>query len=248
MGKVPSVWLVNSPWLIEFYTTDCPGQSAKEVLKVLQSSLLQANTWLNTSRLVVNASKSSFMLQDNTKNSGYLQDIILNNVKLEHTSTKLLGLLIHTALAWKEHIASVAKSLSSKIGLFLRLSKFLNLIYPANYVLHLSFLTWNTVLWGNCPPSHTDILQKLQNRLARIITKYYNYQIGGLDIVKQLGWMNVKERYQYFVAAFMFKYYHGALQPDLRHSFLRVLPLVVYHYQNHVLSFKSSIFRSICLE
>ena len=34
--------------------------------------------------------------------------------------------------------------------------------------------------------------------------------------------MNVKERYQYFVATFMFKYYHGALPPNLRHSFLRV--------------------------
>ena len=48
-----------------------------------------------------------------------------------------------------------------------------------------------------------------------IITKNYNYQIRGLDIVKQLGWMNVKECYQYFVATFMFIYYHGALPPIL---------------------------------
>ena len=97
-------------------TFDCSGQPAKEVLKVLQSSLLQANTWLNTNRLVVNASKSSFMLLGNTKNSDCLQDIILNNVKLEHTisSTKLLGLHIQTDFAWKEHITSVVKSLSSK--------------------------------------------------------------------------------------------------------------------------------------
>ena len=88
-------------------------------------------------------------------------------------------------------------------------------------------LTWTTVIWGNtCRPSpfsHTDILQKLQNRLVRIITKKnYNYQICGLDIVKQLGWMNVKECYQYFMATLMFKYYHDALPPNLRHSFLRV--------------------------
>ena len=55
----------------------------------------------------------------------YLQNIILYNVKLEHTSIKLLGLHIQTDLAWKKHITSVAKSLSSKIGLFLRLGKFL---------------------------------------------------------------------------------------------------------------------------
>ena len=77
-------------------TFDCSGHSAKEVLKVLQSSLLQANTcaWLNTNCLDVNASKSSFMLLGN---NDYLQDIILNNVKLEHTSSsKLFGLHIET--------------------------------------------------------------------------------------------------------------------------------------------------------
>ena len=98
-------------------TFDCSDQSAKEVLKVLLSSLLPGSTH----GLVVNASKSSLMLLGNTKNSDYLQDIILFNVKLEHTfSTKLLGSHIQTDLAYKEYIASVAKSLSSKIGLFLR--------------------------------------------------------------------------------------------------------------------------------
>ena len=195
-------------------TFNCSGQSANEVLKVLQSSLLQANTWLNINRLVVNARKSSFMLLGNTRNSDYLQDIISNDVKLEHTSfTKLLGLHIQTDLAWKEHITSVAKSLSSKISLFLRLRKFLKFdilckLYFALVVLHLDYCI---TVWGNSPSSHTDILQKLQNRLARIITKNYNFPIRGLDTVKQLGWMNVKERYKYFVTTFMFKYYHGAL-------------------------------------
>ena len=91
---------------------NCSGQSANEVLKVLQSSLLQANTGLNTNRFAVNERKSSFMFLGNTRNSDYLQDIILNDVELEHTSTKLLGLHIQTNLAWKEHITSVAKSLS----------------------------------------------------------------------------------------------------------------------------------------
>ena len=47
-------------------------------------------------------------------------------LKQEHTSsTKLVGLHIQTDLAWKEHITSVAKSLSFEIGLFFRFIKFL---------------------------------------------------------------------------------------------------------------------------
>ena len=104
----------------------------------------------------------------------------------------LLGQHIQTDLVWKEHITSVAKNLSSKIGIFLRLSKFLKFdilckLYFALVVPHLETI----ITWGNSSSSNTDSLQKLQNRLTRIITKNYNYQIRGLDIVKHLGWMNV---------------------------------------------------------
>ena len=43
--------------------------------------------------------------------------------------------------------------------------------------------------------------------------------------------MNVKECYQYFVATFMFKYFHGALPPNLGHSFLRVCDK--HYYSTH---------------
>ena len=167
---------------------------------------------------MVNASKSSFVLLGNTKNSDYLQDIILNNVKLDHTSstTKLLGLHIQTDLAWKEHITLLLRV----CPLFLRLSKFFkfDILCKLCFTLFVPHLDYCITMWGNSPFSRTDILQKLQNRLTRIITKNYNYQICRLVIVKQLGWMNVKECY--FVATFMFKYYHSAIPPNLRHFFL----------------------------
>ena len=96
---------------------------------------------------MVNASKSSFMLLENTKNLDYLQDIILNNGKVEHTtSTKLLGLHIQTDLAWIEHITSVVRVSPLKLVSFSGLASSLNLIFSANYILHLWFLTWTTVL------------------------------------------------------------------------------------------------------
>ena len=90
------------------------------------------------------------------------------------------------------------------------------------YMTYMLSLNWTTVLlYRVIVPLHILISFKSfktdwQNH------KNYNYQIRRLDIVKQLGWMNVKERYQYFVATFMYKYYHGALPPNVRHSFLRL--------------------------
>ena len=61
-------------------------------------------------------------------------------------------------------------------------------------MLDVPHLNYCITIWANSFSSHTDILQKLQNRLSD----------------------------------FMFKYYHGALPPNLRHSFLRVCDK--YHY------------------
>ena len=43
-------------------------------------------------------------------------------------------------------------------------------LYFALVVPHFDYCI-TIILWGNSPSSHTDILQKLQNRLASIITE-----------------------------------------------------------------------------
>ena len=48
-------------------------------------------------------------------------------------------------------------------------------------------------------------LQRLQNRAARSVTHNYSYDIHGIDIVRNLKWMNIKERYQYLLGTLMYK-------------------------------------------
>ena len=53
-------------------------------------------------------------------------------------------------------------------------------------------------------------MQRLQNRAARIITGNFDYvHVRGIDIVKQLKWMNAIERRDYFMALSVFKCIHG---------------------------------------
>ena len=37
--------------------------------------------------------------------------------------------------------------------------------------------------------------KKLQNRAARLLAQNFDWNIRGIDIVRGLGWQNVKERY-----------------------------------------------------
>ena len=65
-------------------------------------------------------------------------------------------------------------------------------------------------MWGFTSQLNISKVQRLQNRAARIITGNFDYvHIRGIAIVKQLKWMNVIERRDYFMALSVFKCLHG---------------------------------------
>ena len=71
-------------------------------------------------------------------------------------------------------------------------------------------LDYAIAIWGFTSQQNIYNVQRLQNRAARIITGNHDYvHTRGLDIVKQLNWMNVVQRRDYFIALFMLKCIHG---------------------------------------
>ena len=54
------------------------------------------------------------------------------------------------------------------------------------------------------------MIQRLQNNAARAVYNNYDYiNSRGIDLVKSLNWMTVKQRIQYFTVTQMFKCIHG---------------------------------------
>ena len=43
-----------------------------------------------------------------------------------------------------------------------------------------------------------NLIQRYQNRVARLVSSNFNYDESSLNIVKSLNWLNVKERCIYF--------------------------------------------------
>ena len=65
-------------------------------------------------------------------------------------------------------------------------------------------------VWGFTSQLNLSRMQRLQNRAARIITGNFDYiNVRGIDIVKQLKWMNLIARRDYFVAFTVFKCIRG---------------------------------------
>ena len=69
-------------------------------------------------------------------------------------------------------------------------------------------------IWGYTTAHNINKVQRLQNRAARILTGSFDYvNTRGIDLVKNLGLMNVIQRRDYFMLIMMFKSIHG-LVPD----------------------------------
>ena len=139
----------------------------------LKESAHQATEWYNSNLLAGNLKKYQIM------NIGYRQDddnitqvIRLNNHDINTTSSlKLLGVTIDSELNFSEHINTICKKASQKIGVLMRLR---NLI-PTNAKLVLfktailPHLTYCHLVWHFCRVSDSRKIERLQERGLRAV-------------------------------------------------------------------------------
>ena len=78
----------------------------------------------------------------------------------------------------------------------------LNIVYLTIFQ---PYLDYCLTVWGSSQMINIEPLQRLQNRAARSVTHNYSYDIHGIDIVRKLKWMNIKECYQYLLGTLMYK-------------------------------------------
>ena len=81
------------------------------------------------------------------------------------------------------------------------------------HVVHNSYVLPNfdyaCTVWGSAN-ANTKCIQRLQNRAARIICKFFdiiNYR--GIDLVRELQWLSISQRIDYFLCVLVFKCIHG---------------------------------------
>ena len=123
-----------------------------------------------------------------------------------------LGVKIEQTFSWDYQVSAVCSKLSRKVGLLSRIRKstpndILLKIYNTSIQ---PLIDYALTIWGNTSLSNLSQVQRIQNYAARIITNQFDYiNVRGIDLVKSLGWMSVKQRYEYFYLLLMFKCIHG---------------------------------------
>ena len=117
------------------------------------------------------------------------------------------GIDIDFKINWNNHIDRLCRTTSPRIGLLRRLKPIvpaacLTKYYMATVPSHIDYCL---TVWGFTSNKNHNRLQKFQNRAARIIRNIFSWDIKDVNIVKDLVWLNMKQRRDYFVGLLVFK-------------------------------------------
>ena len=108
---------------------------------------------------------------------------------------------------WDEH----TKALSSKISRFLGFLKYAKKLLPKHTLSQMyrgivePHFRYCCSVWGNCGDSRLSMLQKLQNRAARIVTNS-SYDAPAANLIEELKWPTVHDMIKQETATIVFKY------------------------------------------
>ena len=210
------------------YADDTSLKSSADDHETLQTNLQFITDatvdWLNKNRLLLNVKKSSCMLigtKQRISGNDNLKIMIGDDMLTQCSHTKLIGIELDSYLDWIQHVDTVAKKISRKLGFLKRLKLYLNshLLNTVYISLIQSQFDYCLTVWGSCSKYLLLRLQRLQNRAARIITGIYDYNVSASELVKSLGWVSLEKRCAYFTAITVFKCINKNAPVQLSQSF-----------------------------
>ena len=91
-------------------------------MEQLTSDLSRISNWGKENMVVFNASKTQFLYLSTRHNLPHNYDILLETTQLKPSFIlNILGVSFSRDLSWKDHIASLSKQASKRLGVLMRL-------------------------------------------------------------------------------------------------------------------------------
>ena len=127
-------------------------------------------------------------------------------------NAKYLGMTINSDISWDFHVQRLCQNMYYHLSLLRRLRR----IFPNNLLLQVykSYvqprLDYGITLYGCSTQKNIDLIQRVQNHAARLITGNFDYiNCRGIELFKSLNLYTIRDRRDYFLTILMFKSIHG---------------------------------------
>ena len=171
----------------------------------LNEDLVTLNRWLSANKLVLNISKTNYMIFGDRDIPDHLKLSIDNNDLNQASEVTFLGLIIDKKLTFKGHISEIKTKLSKTLGIFRKL-KFLPSTTLRNLYLSLVYPKFIYCIqsWGAASPTNLNKLIVMQKKFIRIISKT-DYYAHTSPLFKNLNLLKLNDIFKYFTLIYMYK-------------------------------------------
>ena len=207
------------------------SKSIGDLQNDLNLDLSKLQDWLNANKLSLNVVKPQSLVIGTGPNIRKIESqpdappsfsFSIGDQDIEMiTNTRYLGVQIDSKLDWDKHIDTIKTKTNRALGLIKYSKKYLpsdilNKMYRGIVEPHLSYCC---SVWGCCNESKLDVLQKIQNRAARIVTSS-PYDASAAPIIQNLGWLTISNLVRKETATLTYKSLN-LLAPDYLRKFFK---------------------------
>ena len=193
------------------------------LINSINSDLNSTRIWLLANRLSVNTTKCEQLFIGSDANLNkiswspkvYIDDNPVKRVE----SSKTLGVHIDQKLSWSDHVNVVVKKVSVAIRGLIQVRPYIptKTALTIYHTMILPLFDYCDIVWDNLPQYQVERLQKLQNRIARIICRR-GYETRSADLRQKLNWKTLSERRKEHKAVTIHKIMNGNAPSYLTNS------------------------------
>ena len=142
------------------------GNSFEELENNANHDLNLINDWLKKNRLILNTTKSSYMLMGRPRTDPQLNITIGSAIINRVYESKLLGVIINPDLNFAKHLSKNCKTIANRLSFIRRISGFTSKIVSQHIfnAIVLPFFDYADTVWGHTYPTHLKRLYGLQTK------------------------------------------------------------------------------------
>ena len=141
----------------------------------MNNSLEHIANWLANNKLSLNTNKTVYMTMGNYSDSVPIKlDIEIHKQNIKRvTHYKYLGLIFDFNMKWDKHIEYIINKTKYLIYIFAKIKKFMDTktLMTIYYAFFHSLINYGIIAWGGAYNNNLSLLQKIQTRLLKIISK-----------------------------------------------------------------------------
>ena len=193
----------------------CSGKDPRELCRKINEDLEHVRIWLLRNKLHLNMKKTEYITFGSKQRLEKMDD---NDFDIQINSTlvrrvrecKHLGVLLDENLTWQNHINTLQKKIRGGLFMLKSIRNIVNknvLLTVYNSII-MSHLNYCDVVWGNCGVTNQKVLQKVQNRAARIINNA-EWNSSATENLSKLNWLTLDKKRKENIAVMMHKILSG---------------------------------------